>query len=160
MGIDHFSDTDKAMMHHAMMLALRAESEGEVPIGAVLVQDGRIIGEGWNQTISLNDPTAHAEIMALRAAGVEQSNHRLPGCELYVTLEPCCMCAGAIIHARLSRVVYAARDPKTGAAGSRFDILISDQHNHKVTVESGLQENQSAHLLKDFFARRRREAKD
>jgi tRNA(adenine34) deaminase len=110
-------------MEYAMSLARRAEAEGEVPVGAVVVLDGDIAGEGWNRTISLSDPAAHAEIIALRQAGGRIGNYRLPGCTLYVTLEPCCMCAGAMIHARLDRVVFGAADPKTGAAGGRFQVL-------------------------------------
>jgi tRNA(adenine34) deaminase len=134
-------------MRLALSLASTAEAEGEVPVGAVLVSGERIIGEGRNRTIALNDPSAHAEILALRAAGHELNNYRLPGCVLYVTLEPCCMCAGAMIHARLARVVFGAADPKTGAAGGKFSILLDEGHNHRVEAQGGCMEE-----------RRRREA--
>ncbi|HJT97098.1 MAG TPA: tRNA adenosine(34) deaminase TadA [Rhodanobacteraceae bacterium] len=143
-------------MSHALDLARHAESrEGEVPVGAVLVLDGRIIGEGWNRNITASDPTAHAEILALRDAGRRLGNYRFPGAELYVTLEPCAMCAGAIVHARLARVVFAARDPKTGAAGSVFDILQHERHNHRVEVTEGVLAAQAGDLLKGFFRSRR-----
>lgn len=146
---------DEQWMQHALALAARAEAEGEIPVGAVIVQDGAVVGEGWNRNIVLNDPSAHAEMLALRAAGETLNNHRLLGCTLYATLEPCCMCAGAIVHARVDRVVYAASDPKTGAAGSRFDILNSELHNHSVQIEHGLSAEKSAELLQNFFRRRR-----
>jgi len=126
-----------------------------VPVGAVLVQGSEIIGLGWNRNITLHDPTAHAEIQAMRAAGEKLANHRLSGATLYVTLEPCSMCAMAMIHARIDRVVYAAADPKTGAAGSVFDTLISERHNHRIDVSAGLLANESASLLRDFFRARR-----
>lgn len=144
-------------MAHAIKLAANAEAEGEVPVGAVVVLDGKIIGEGWNRPISNNDPTAHAEIMAMRQAGEHCSNYRLPDAELYVTLEPCVMCAGAMIHARISCVYFGAIDPKSGAAGSVFNILPSEQpFNHRVDVEGGLLQSQCAEQLKAFFRRRRR----
>jgi tRNA(adenine34) deaminase len=128
--------TDLAWMRRALELAIHArDAEGEVPVGAVLVLDGEIVGEGWNRNIILNDPSAHAEIGALREAGQRLGNHRIPGSTLYVTLEPCAMCAMALVHARVARVVYGATDPKTGAAGSEFDKLVSDRHNHRVAVE-------------------------
>ncbi len=143
-------------MTRALELASHGESsEDEVPVGAVLVRDGEIIGEGWNRTVTLSDPTAHAEIVALRQAGAHLGNYRMPGSTLYVTLEPCVMCAGAIVHARIARVVFATRDPKTGAAGSRFDTLVSDLHNHRVAVDDGLMAEESAGLLREFFRRRR-----
>ena len=126
-----------------------------MPIGAVLVQEGEIVGLGWNRNITLHDPSAHAEIMAMRAAGVKLANHRLSGATLYVTLEPCTMCAMAMIHARLGRVVYAASDPKTGAAGSVFNTLIDERHNHRIQVAGGLLAEESAGLLRDFFRARR-----
>ncbi|MBS0570228.1 MAG: tRNA adenosine(34) deaminase TadA [Proteobacteria bacterium] len=135
--------------HHA------ADAHSEVPVGAVLVIDGEIVGEGWNHNIGGNDPTAHAEILALRDAGQRLGNYRFPGSTLYATLEPCVMCAGAIVHARVARVVYAATDPKTGAAGSVFDTLLSDRHNHKVQVQGGLLAAESGELLRGFFASRR-----
>jgi len=142
-------------MSEALRLARRAAEEGEVPIGAVVVRDGEIIGRGWNRNIGLNDPSAHAEIMALREAGVAAGNHRLPGCVLYVTLEPCPMCAGAMIHARLARVVFGADDPKTGAAGGVFNLLGDPAHNHVVDFAGGCLADESADLLRDFFRIRR-----
>jgi tRNA(adenine34) deaminase len=130
-------------------------AHGEVPVGAVLVLQDQIIGEGCNQSIALNDPAAHAEIMALRDAGTRIGNYRFPGATLFVTLEPCVMCAGAIIHARLARVVYATTDPKTGAAGSVFDTLISDKHNHRVVVEQGHGAVEAGEVLRKFFKSRR-----
>lgn len=143
-------------MRRALQLAVHArDAEGEVPVGAVLVQDGEIVGLGWNRNITLHDPTAHAEVMALRAAGEKRSNHRLSGATMYVTLEPCSMCAMAMIHARIGRVVYAATDPKTGAAGSVFDTLVDPRHNHRVDVSGGLLSDDSATLLRQFFRARR-----
>jgi tRNA(Arg) A34 adenosine deaminase TadA len=150
-----FSDQDQHYMQHALQLARHAEAENEVPVGAVLTRDNEVLGEGWNHPIGLHDPTAHAEIQALRAAGTKLSNYRLPGSTLYVTLEPCAMCAMALIHARVSRVIYAADDPKTGAAGSVFDILISARHNHRIEVRRGLYAEESAALLGAFFRARR-----
>lgn len=143
-------------MARALELAAYArDAEGEVPVGAVLVQDGVAIGEGWNRNITLNDPTAHAEIQALRAGGRTVSNYRFPGSTLYVTLEPCTMCAMAMIHARVGRVVYGATDPKTGAAGSVFDTLVSPLHNHRVAVDGGLGAEAASTMLRDFFRARR-----
>lgn len=143
-------------MRRALQLAAHArDAEGEVPVGAVLVQGGVIIGIGWNRNITLHDPTAHAEVMALRAAGERLANHRLTGATLYVTLEPCSMCAMAMIHARIGRVVYAAADPKTGAAGSVFDTLVDARHNHRIEVVGGLLADESASLLREFFRARR-----
>jgi tRNA(adenine34) deaminase len=147
---------DEHFMQRALQLAKHAQDmHAEVPVGAVVVLDGQIVGEGWNQSISGNDPSAHAEIMALRDAGQRLGNYRFPGAELFVTLEPCVMCAGAMIHARLARVVYAAADPKTGAAGSVFDTLISPLHNHRIAVEKGLCSEQASSLLTGFFKQRR-----
>lgn len=151
-------DTDRRWMEYALGLATRAQAEDEVPVGAVVVHGGRAVGEGWNRNIGSHDPSAHAEMLALRMAGETLANHRLSGCTLYATLEPCCMCAGAIIHARVDRVVYAASDPKTGAAGSVFDVLTSTQHNHVVQVEHGILEEKSAELLVNFFRLRRQGA--
>ena len=142
-------------MRRALDLAERARSEGEVPVGAVLVMDDDCIGEGWNRPISAQDPTAHAEIAALRAGAARLGNYRLPGATLYVTLEPCAMCAGAIILARIERLVYAAADPRTGAAGSVFNILQSTQLNHRVELVSGILEQEAATLLQTFFRERR-----
>jgi len=150
------NDVDMAWMGEALLLARRAGLEEEVPIGAVIVRDGEIIGRGWNRNIGLNDPSAHAEIMAMRDAGKVLGNHRLPGCSLYVTLEPCPMCAGAMIHARLARVVYGAKDPKTGAAGSVFDLLGDPAHNHRVEVTGGCLGEACSELLKGFFRDRRK----
>ena len=146
----------ETFMRRALELARRAEAEGEVPVGAVLVRDGRIIGEGWNRPIGEQDPSAHAEIMALRDAGRREANYRLPGSTLYVTLEPCPMCAGAIVHARVSRVVYGASDPRSGAAGSVFDLLPSDRRfNHFTAVEGGVLAESCGELLRAFFRARR-----
>ncbi|HEY0198276.1 MAG TPA: tRNA adenosine(34) deaminase TadA [Rhodanobacter sp.] len=151
-----FSTRDVQYMQRALQLATHArDAESEVPVGAVLVHGGDTVGLGWNRNIILHDPTAHAEIQALRAAGEKLANHRLPGATLYVTLEPCSMCAMAMIHARVGRVVYAARDPKTGAAGSVFDTLIDERHNHRIEVAGGLMAEESASLLRDFFRSRR-----
>ncbi|MCW8889670.1 MAG: tRNA adenosine(34) deaminase TadA [Sedimenticola sp.] len=150
------ADRDELYMRRAIALARRAESEGEVPVGAVLVLDGKVIGEGWNRPITTSDPTAHAEIMALRDAGKNVANYRLPGSTLYVTLEPCPMCAGAIVHARVKRVVYGTTDPKGGAAGSVFNLLPSDERfNHATEAEGGVLADQCANLLRNFFRSRR-----
>lgn len=151
-----FTDADRAWMARALELARHArDAEGEVPVGAVLVLDGVAIGEGWNRNITLNDPTAHAEIQALRAAGQSVSNYRFPGATLYVTLEPCVMCAMAMVHARIGRVVFGATDPKTGAAGSVFDTLVSPLHNHRVDVVGGLEADTAGDMLRQFFRARR-----
>ncbi|MGA9575241.1 MAG: tRNA adenosine(34) deaminase TadA [Lysobacterales bacterium] len=150
-----FDEQDKVWMNEALLLARRASEEDEVPIGAVVVREAEIIGRGWNRNIGLHDPTAHAEIMAMREAGKTLGNHRLPNCSLYVTLEPCPMCAGAMIHARLERVVYGADDPKTGAAGGVFDLLGNPAHNHAVKVAGGCLAEESSVLLRKFFRLRR-----
>lgn len=142
-------------MRHALELARHAEAEGEVPVGAVLVKDDVLIAEGWNQPVGINDPTAHAEIMVLRAGASSIRNYRLLDTTLYVTLEPCVMCAGAIINARVKRVVYGADDPKAGAAGSVFDTLISGRLNHNVLVEAGLMAPECGEMLTAFFKKRR-----
>ncbi|MGH8507803.1 MAG: tRNA adenosine(34) deaminase TadA [Gammaproteobacteria bacterium] len=146
---------DERWMRQALALAGRAEEQGEVPVGAVVVRDDEIVGEGWNQPIGRNDPTAHAEIVALRRAAERIGNYRLTGCSLIVTLEPCVMCAGASVHARIARVLYGARDPKAGAAGSVFQILGSGRFNHYVEVRGGILETECCGLLKRFFERRR-----
>jgi len=147
---------DVAFMREALALAERAAAEGEVPVGAVLVRDGAVIGRGWNRPVASHDPTAHAEIGALRDAAERLGNYRLPGTTLYVTLEPCPMCAGAIVHARVARVVYGARDPRTGAAGSVFDLLPSDERfNHRVSCEGGVLVQPCGDLLRAFFRARR-----
>jgi len=146
---------DQRWMLHALTLAEQAGREGEVPVGAVLVRDGKIVGEGWNRPIQNNDPSAHAEIQALRAAGENIVNYRLCDTTLYVTLEPCTMCAGAIIHARVKRVVFGAYDAKAGAAGSVFNVLNSDAYNHRVEISGGVLRQRCADLLSGFFRARR-----
>ncbi|MEJ2575835.1 MAG: tRNA adenosine(34) deaminase TadA [Gammaproteobacteria bacterium] len=147
---------DEAFMARALALARRAAADGEVPVGAVVVLDGAIVGEGWNQPIARHDPTAHAEILALRDAGRRCANYRLPGSTVYVTLEPCAMCAGAMVHARVARLVYGAVDPKSGAAGSVFDLLPSDARvNHRTACEGGVLGDACADLLREFFRQRR-----
>ena len=149
-------ESDIGFMQRALDLARRAQDEGEVPVGAVLVKDGQVVGEGWNRPIAAHDPTAHAEIQALRAAAQRLGNYRLPGTTLYVTLEPCPMCAGAIVHARVGRVVFGARDPRSGAAGSVFDLLPSDQRfNHRTEAEGGVEAEEAGRMLKAFFRARR-----
>ncbi len=147
---------DENWMQLALSLAKKAEQQDEVPIGAILVMDGECIAKGWNQPISTNDTTAHAEIMALRAASEQLQNYRLPSTTLYVTLEPCVMCAGALIHARVARVVYGATDPKAGAAGSVFELLGTDKLNHKIEITRGVMKDECASLLTSFFQRRRK----
>ena len=143
-------------MQRALELARAAESQGEVPVGAVIVSaDGELIAEAANGPIALNDPTAHAEVLALRQAGNSLRNYRLLGCTLYVTLEPCAMCAAAMVHARIARLVYGADDPKTGACGSTLDVLGAPGMNHTIEVESGVLAAASAGLLKAFFQNRR-----
>lgn len=142
-------------MQQALSLAEHAMSQDEVPVGAVLVVDDKVIGKGWNQPISNHDPSAHAEIMALRDAASTLGNYRLVNSTLYVTLEPCVMCVGAILHARVKKLVFGAFDPKTGAAGSVFDVLGDAMHNHRVEVQGGVLQEQSAELLQSFFRQRR-----
>jgi tRNA(adenine34) deaminase len=148
---------DERWMRHALVLAQRAEHEDdEIPVGAVLVSaDGQVFGEGWNRNITEHDPTAHAEIVAMRQAGAKLANHRLLGCTLYVTLEPCAMCAMALVHARVARVVYGASDPKTGAAGSVFDLLADPRHNHRVEVQGGILGDEAGARLTAYFRRKR-----
>lgn len=142
-------------MLQALALARSAEQAGEVPVGAVVVNDGEIIGRGFNQPVGGSDPTAHAEIKALREAALHEKNYRLPGCTLYVTLEPCAMCVGAILHARLDRVVFGARDPKTGACGSVIDLAGEQRLNHQTEFVDGVLSEECAAQLKNFFAARR-----
>ncbi len=142
-------------MHQALELAETAAKSGEVPVGAVLVHDGKIIGRGYNQPIGSHDPSAHAEIIALREGARTLGNYRIIDSTLYVTLEPCIMCVGAIIHARVKRLVYGANDPKTGAAGSVFDLFNSGKVNHQVTVEGGLLAEACGTQLRKFFKARR-----
>lgn len=146
---------DLFWMQRAIELAREAESLGEVPIGAVIVKDDQIIGEGFNSPISANDPSAHAEILAIRAAAKKIGNYRLLNTSLYVTVEPCVMCAGAIVHARVNEVVFGASEPRTGAVGSVFNVLQSGEHNHRVEVRSGILQKECAGLLKNFFQERR-----
>ena len=149
---------DQQWMRAALALAVRAEAEGEVPVAAIVVRNQEIVGRGWNRNIAHCDPSAHAEIEALREAGRLLGNHRLVDTTLYCTLEPCLMCAGALVHARVRRVVYAAADPKTGAHQSVFQILQSPLHNHQIEVRSGVLGEQSSARLSEFFRRRRAEA--
>lgn len=142
-------------MRHALELAQRAQDEGEVPVGAVVVLDEKVIGEGWNRPISASDPTAHAEIQAMRAAASTRKNYRLAGATLYVTLEPCAMCVGAMFHARLRRVVFGAADPKTGAAGSTVNLFEEKRLNHHALVRGGVLAAECGALLSGFFASRR-----
>lgn len=147
---------DERWMREALVLAREAAAVGEVPVGAVVVRDGAIVGRGCNMTITRHDPSAHAEIQALRDAARRLGNYRLPGCELFVTLEPCAMCAGAILHARLARVVYGAGDPKTGACGSVIDVFAEPRLNHHTMVCAGVLQEACGALLSTFFAGRRR----
>jgi tRNA(adenine34) deaminase len=146
---------DQKWMREALVLARQAEAASEVPVGAVLVKDGTLLGAGWNQPIGAHDPTAHAEIMAMRAGAQALGNYRLTGATLYVTLEPCAMCAGALVHARVARLVYGAADPKTGAAGSVFDLTRTDKLNHRLEVTGGVLAEECGALLRAFFASRR-----
>jgi tRNA(adenine34) deaminase len=152
--------THAAFMREALAQARLAWEAGEVPVGAVLVVEGEIVGRGFNQPITSSDPTAHAEIMALRDAGRRLGNYRLPGGTLYVTLEPCVMCSGAIMHARVERIVFGARDPKTGAVGSVVNLFAEERLNHHATVEGGVLAEECGALLSAFFAARRGKAKN
>ena len=156
---DAGSSDDLRFMREALALAQRAQQAGEVPVGAVVVRDGEIVGRGWNHPIGAHDPTAHAEIGALRDAARTLGNYRLPGCDLYVTLEPCAMCAGAIQHARIRRVVWGAADPKTGACGSVVDLFAEARLNHHATATGGLLAEACAGTLQAFFAERRKAAR-
>jgi tRNA(adenine34) deaminase len=150
------AELDLAMMREALQLAAQAAEQGEVPVGAVVVKDGRIVGRGYNQPISSSDPSAHAEIRALRDAASALANYRLNGCTLYVTLEPCAMCAGAIMHARVSRLVYGAADPKSGACGSVVDLFAENRLNHHAEVTGGVLATEAGKQLSEFFAARRK----
>ncbi len=147
---------DTQWMQRALELAKKAEQAGEVPVGAVLVKDNELIAEGWNQPILSHDATSHAEIMAMREAGKKLNNYRLINTTMYVTLEPCSMCVGAMIHARVARVVYGAVEPRTGALGGAFDLLEANQHNHIFEVEEGVLAEESKTLLQNFFRSRRK----
>jgi tRNA(adenine34) deaminase len=147
--------SDELWMEEALRCAQRALEAGEVPVGAVVVRDGRIVGRGWNRNIVDSDPTAHAEVVALREAGAALGNHRLEDCELFVTIEPCAMCAGAMVHARIQRLVYGADDPKAGAVHSALAVLNHPQLNHKLEVRGGVLAGRSAELLQSFFRNRR-----
>ena len=148
--------SDEVFMHDALALAKRAAEAGEVPVGAVVVKNGAVVGRGYNRPVSGKDPTAHAEVMALRDAAERIGNYRLVDCELYVTLEPCAMCAGAIMHARVSRVVYGAADPKSGACGSVVDLFAENRLNHHATIVGGVMAAEAGSLLQGFFSARRR----
>ncbi len=146
---------DKKWMRHCIELAKKAELLGEVPVGAVIVKDDELVSEGWNQPIINHDPTAHAEIVAIRSAAQILQNYRIPNTTLYVSLEPCAMCAGAIIHARIERIVFGAYDPKGGAAGSVFEIVGTNKLNHTIEFSGGLLEQECSDMLKSFFKKRR-----
>jgi tRNA(adenine34) deaminase len=150
---------DEFFMREALSLAQQAAAAGEVPVGAVVVKEGQIVGRGSNAPISKHDPTAHAEIAAMRDAAQRLGNYRLVDCELFVTLEPCVMCVGAMFHARIARVLYGARDPKTGAAGSVVDLYSEERLNHHATLEGGLLAEECGKVLSDFFAMRRAQQK-
>ena len=147
---------DEIWMQRALELARQGAEAGEVPVGAVLVRDDKVLGEGFNQPIIAHDPTAHAEVVALRAAADAEQNYRLPGSTLYVTLEPCTMCFGALVHARVARLVYAASEPRAGVCVSQLQLPQVDFYNHKLLVEGGLMQEESAAMLKAFFAARRK----
>jgi tRNA(adenine34) deaminase len=150
-----YLDVDEPFMDLALAEARKAEAAGEVPVGAVIVGDGLVIGRGFNQPISLNDPTAHAEIAALREACRKLGNYRLSNATMYCTVEPCMMCAGAMIHARLARLVFGTPDARAGSAGSIYNVLTDPRLNHRVEVVSGIREDECVGLLREFFARRR-----
>jgi len=149
------TDLDRQFMGQAIEQAQLAAAANEVPVGAVLVRDGKVISRGFNKPISTHDPSAHAEMLALREAAKVEANYRLPGSTLYVTLEPCAMCSGAILHARVDRLVFGAPDPKTGAAGSVLDVFSSKQINHQTSVEGGVMSEECGQLLRSFFKERR-----
>ena len=156
---DSVARSDADFMRLALDLAAHAARSGEVPVGAVLVKDGVVVGTGFNHPIGLHDPSAHAEMQALRAAAGQLENYRLPGCDLYVTLEPCAMCAGAMLHARLRRVIFGATDPKTGVAGSVLNLFAQEQLNHQTNVVGGVLADECSQLLSSFFAQRRLQKK-
>jgi len=149
------AELDRQYMRMAIEQAQLAAESGEVPVGAVLVRDGQVLSKAFNKPIANHDPSAHAEILVLREAALAEENYRIPGTTLYVTLEPCAMCSGAMLHARVGRVVYGAPDPKTGAAGSVLDLFSSKQINHQTSVEGGIMSEECGQLLRDFFKGRR-----
>lgn len=149
------AEIDQQWMAQALMLAKRAEAAGEVPVGALLVREGELLAEGWNQPIGLHDPTAHAEVMALRAAGDAIENYRLCDTTLYVTLEPCAMCVGAMVHARVRRLVFGAHDPRAGAVESAFQLIDSERFNHRIEWQGGVMAEQCGEQLRAFFRARR-----
>src|SRR5581483_8132956 len=149
------SGSDERFMTQALALAKRAADEGEVPVGALIVKDDQVLGEGWNHPIKLHDPSAHAEMIAMRSAAQRIGNYRLTGTTLYVTLEPCVMCAGAIIHARVQRLVFGAMDPKAGAVSSVYDVIAKPRLNHAVEWTGGVMEQECAAVLREFFRARR-----
>lgn len=155
-GNSSLNSVDAYWMAHALNLALKAKEQGEIPVGAVLIgADNALLGEGWNQVLQAHDPSAHAEIVALRSAANHVQNHRLLNATLYVTLEPCCMCAGALVHARIKRLVFATRDIKAGAAGSIYNLLQGHPLNHSVQIDEGHLQEECAALLSDFFREKR-----
>lgn len=149
------AELDRQFMEQAVEQAKLAALAGEVPVGAVVVREGAVIARAFNKPISTHDPSAHAEMLALREASLTEENYRLPGTTLYVTLEPCVMCSGAMLHARVDRIVYGASDPKTGAAGSVLNVFASKQINHQTTVEGGIMAEECGQLLRNFFKERR-----
>src|SRR5215831_3699810 len=148
-------ESDEDYMESALAEAMKADAAGEVPVGAIIVSGGAVIGRGFNQPISMNDPTADAEIIALREAARHQRNYRLSNAVMYCTVEPCMMCAGAMIHGRIARLVFGTPDPKSGSAGSIYNVLTDPRLNHRVDVISGIREDECAALLREFFAKRR-----
>jgi tRNA(adenine34) deaminase len=152
-------EQDQYWMQLALNLADKAEAQGEIPVGAILVREGQVVGQGWNQSITLNDPSAHAEMMAVRAAGTNIQNYRLVNTTLYVTLEPCPMCAGLLVHSRVDRLVFGASDQKTGAAGSVMCLVNDSRLNHQVKVTSGILGEQCSEKLSEFFKQRRAQKK-
>jgi tRNA(adenine34) deaminase len=147
--------SDELWMEEALRCAQRALEAGEVPVGAIVICEGKIVGRGWNRNISQSDPTAHAEIVALREAGSSMGNHRLGDCELFATIEPCAMCSGAVVHARIKRLVYGADDPKAGAIRSVMKVLNHPALNHRIDVRSGVLAGKSSEILQEFFRKRR-----
>lgn len=158
MNNEHLKEVDIALMQQALQLAQQAGEAGEVPVGAIVVKDGQVIGRGSNAPISTSDPTAHAEIMAMRDAAKHLGNYRLIDCTLYVTLEPCAMCSGAIQHARIGRLVYGASDPKTGACGSVINLMDEPRLNHHTEVTQGILATECGALLSGFFSARRKKS--